>query len=82
MAVRWLDGGFYLYVHCGRYALLVGPALWTTAMLSPLLHRFLLTISLSVVVLYYNMSVNNGLRRLVKDQPCWPRAAGESVRDD
>lgn len=68
MGSRWLMGGFQLYLRSGRLAPLVGPVLWTLTMLSLLLHSLYLTLALSVCVLYYNVSVSTGLRRLVTGQ--------------
>ena len=77
---RWLDGGFRIYQRSGRFAPLLGPLLWTADVLSPLLHSLYLTLVLSVCVLYYNVSVNNGLRRRLQTREGFPDWPGETPR--
>jgi len=60
---RTLYAGYFFYERCGRYGGLIGPVLWSAAITSAVLHNPALTMALSVLVLYYNVSISYALKR-------------------
>jgi len=65
---RYLYLGIWLYDRAGKCAFAIGPLLWTIAMSSTLLHNLPLSLSLSVCVLYYNVSISSALRQRVRQR--------------
>ncbi|KJS07039.1 MAG: hypothetical protein VR73_09495 [Gammaproteobacteria bacterium BRH_c0] len=74
---HWLYLGFRVYERSGKFAPVLGPGLWSAAMLSTLLHNLLLSLALSVCVLYYNVSVNTGLRNALRQRSTHSQGVGE-----
>ena len=65
---RYLYLGIWWYDRAGKFAPAIGPILWTITMWSTLLHNLPLSLSLSVCVLYYNVSISSALRQRVRQR--------------